>query len=379
MIRAFEERDAEGVAALLRDGPWLATPESLVHRARTLPARARARRWVAEEEGAIVGWAQIEFRWTTERDDVAEFWSFVRPDRRGAGIGSRLYELAAAHVIEHGARELGSGAWEEAGHRFLLRRGYERTREARLSALDPRAVDTSGLALPEGFRLVALADLRGRERDLHALYMEAAVDVPAVDAPTNIGCDEWVEGWLGDPHLSHDGSFVVLDGDRPVAFAWIKVAGRRAQNELTGTAREYRRRGLARAAKLATIRWCAEHGIERIATGNDSSRTQPARAHSRMLVAEEEGAIIGWAQTKFKWATERDDIAEVWAIVRPDRRAAGIGSQLYDLAASHAADHGARELESGTSEEDGRLFLSRLGYQQTREAKFSALDPRTTR
>jgi RimJ/RimL family protein N-acetyltransferase len=166
---------------------------------------------------------------------------------------------------------LKSGAWEEDGHRFLAHRGYERTRTEHLSALDPRAVDTSEPRLPDGFRLATLAALRGRERELHGLYVEASADMPADDAESNIGFDEWVAETLGDPALSRDGSFVVLDGDTPAALAWIKVAGTRAENELTGTARAYRRRGLARAAKLATIRWCAEQGIERIATGNDST------------------------------------------------------------------------------------------------------------
>jgi mycothiol synthase len=271
MIREFEERDAEGVAALMGDLPWFVTPEGILHGVRSRPERAHARMWVAEEAGEIAGCVRAKFKWATERDDLAEVWAIVRPDRRGAGMGSRLYELAAGHAAEHGARELESGGWEEDGHRFLARRGYERTREARFSALDPRTVDMSALALPDGFRLVTLADLRGRERDLYELDMEAALDVPADDAVTNLSFDEWLEWVLRDPLVSYDGSFVVVDGDRPVAYTRIKVLGRHAENDMTGTARDYRRRGLARAAKLATIRWCAEHGIERLATGNDST------------------------------------------------------------------------------------------------------------
>jgi GNAT superfamily N-acetyltransferase len=37
---------------------------------------------------------------------------------------------------------------------------------------------------------------------------------------------------------------------------------------MTGTLPEFRRRGLARLVKLATIRWAAEHGIAAIQTGN---------------------------------------------------------------------------------------------------------------
>jgi GNAT superfamily N-acetyltransferase len=271
VIREFEDRDAERASELLRDLPWFTTPELLLHWAQHQPERAHARYWVAEEGDELVGWAEAEFRWATERDDLADVWVFVRPGRRDQGIGSTLYERAVAHNLEHGARELKSGAWEDVGHRFLVHRGYERAREERLFAVDPRTVDASRLTLPPGFRLATLGELRGRERELHALYTEVSADMPADDAESKIDFEEWQAETLGDPTLSWEGSFVVLDGDTPAALAWIKVAGTRAENELTGTARAYRRRGLARAAKLATIRWCAEQGIERIATGNDAT------------------------------------------------------------------------------------------------------------
>jgi GNAT superfamily N-acetyltransferase len=271
VIREFEERDAEGAAELLCDLPYLVTADRLRHRLRTTPPRVHSARWIAEDERRIVGWGQSQLAGQTERDDVAGIWVFVAPDRRRAGIGARLYELADDHIVAHGARELRSPAWEEAGHRFLAQRGYERGRQDRFSAVDPRTVDTSRLELPDGFRLVALADLAGRERDLHALYAEAFADQPGDHPLTNVPFEEWVTDILSDPELSRDGSFVVLEGDTPAALAWIKVAGKHAQHDLTGTARRYRRRGLARAAKLATVRWCAEHGIERLATGNDAA------------------------------------------------------------------------------------------------------------
>ena len=40
---------------------------------------------------------------------------------------------------------------------------------------------------------------------------------------------------------------------------------------MTGTAPDFRRRGLARLAKEATIRWAAEAGIRTIVTSNDTT------------------------------------------------------------------------------------------------------------
>jgi GNAT superfamily N-acetyltransferase len=63
---------------------------------------------------------------------------------------------------------------------------------------------------------------------------------------------------------------VVVTGEQPVALAFLEVdePARVAANEMTGTLPEFRRRGLARLVKLATIRWAAEHGIEAVQTGN---------------------------------------------------------------------------------------------------------------
>lgn len=297
MIREFEDRDAQQASALLADLPWLMAPASLVHWARNQPERAHAAYWVAEDGGEIVGWGETEFQWATERDDLAHVWVFVKPERRGGGLGARLYELALSHAVQHGAHELKSSALDAGAQRFLEQRGYEQARTERMSALDPRDVDTSRLELPDGFRLATVAELRGRERDLHALYLEASADMPADDAESNIAFDEWLTETLGDPTLSADGSYVVLDGDTPAALAWLRVAGARAENELTGTARPYRRRGLARAAKLATIRWAAAHGVELIATGNDSTNVG-------MLAINEELGYRPW-MTVHEYALRR--------------------------------------------------------------------------
>ncbi|MBD0329966.1 MAG: GNAT family N-acetyltransferase, partial [Thermoleophilia bacterium] len=162
--------------------------------------------------------------------------------------------------------------------RFLAARGYRPVRTARMWSVDPRDVDVGDLArlererAREGFRVVSLRSVREREQDLHALYAEAAADEPS-DEPEVVRFDEWKRNVLEHPDLSLEGSAVVLHDERPVSLAWIggDLEGGRAAHWFTGTLRAYRRRGLARFAKLATIRWAAANGVTALLAGNDAT------------------------------------------------------------------------------------------------------------
>jgi GNAT superfamily N-acetyltransferase len=293
VIREFEDRDAHGAAELLRGlHPMrLFSAERLLHGNHSRPERARRRVWVADEDGEIVGWAHAQLNWAGGADDVGWLWVGVRCDRRRRGVGSELWTLAEAHLRAHGAREFHSYVDNDAeGERFVVRRGFAYAREDSYSALDPQQADTSSLGELErtlrvqGLQAVPLGSVLDRPRELHALYAAVLGDVPADHAATSLPYEDFVRRTLEDPGLDPDGSYVVVDGDRPVALAWLLVDGksRRAENQMTGTLPAYRRRGLARLAKLAAIRWCAEHGIERLVTSNDSTNV-PMLALNREL------------------------------------------------------------------------------------------------
>jgi GNAT superfamily N-acetyltransferase len=208
----------------------------------------------------------------------------VDPEHRGRGVGSQLFELATAHLVRHGARELRSWSFSD-GDAFLERHGFRRAREERMSGVDPTTVDTSGLDdLPPGVRIVPLAELEHRLAEVHAVYAEAAADMPADHAETNIPYEEWVQETFGDPDLARDGSVVVLLDDRVAALSWLKVEPKRglAEQELTGTARAYRGRGLAKLAKLAVMRWAADHGVTRVTTGNDAANAAMLAINHRL-------------------------------------------------------------------------------------------------
>jgi GNAT superfamily N-acetyltransferase len=274
VIRDLEDADAEAAAALVAvNTPWLETAAGLRHRLATLPARAQRATWVADEDGAVVGYAEAEFDWVAEAPDIGHVWALVDPAHRHRGIGGKLFERAVDHVTTRGASELRSWSFSDPDG-FLPRRGFAPTRVERLSAVDPRTVDTSRLeSLPAGIQIAALGDLEHRLQEVYGVFMESIADMPSDHPETNLSYAEWLDEAVDDPDLSRDGSFVVLIDDRPAALSWVKVDMARgfAEQEMTGTARAFRRRGLARLAKLAVLRWCAAKGITRLATGNDAT------------------------------------------------------------------------------------------------------------
>jgi len=278
MIRDFEPGDAAGVSAALHEEepPHPVTAEGVLHWRDAQPERARARLWVAEVDGRIVGWAEVRLRWTTSVPDVGDVWGYVVPSMRGRGLGTALYGEASRYLIEAGAKVLESWTYTEAGAGLLEARGFRATGKEQVSVLEPALADLTMLQgleaekAAEGFRLVSLGEVLDRVEALHRVYAAASADVPEYFREDDIRLEEWRRETLEHPQLSLQGSFVILAREQPVALAFLEVdePARIAANEMTGTLHEFRRRGLARLAKLATIRWAAENDIAAMQTGN---------------------------------------------------------------------------------------------------------------
>ena len=278
MIRDFARSDAAAVSAALHeeDPPHPVTPAGVIHWRDGQPERARARMWVAEEGGRLVGWAEARIRWTTRVQDVGDVWAYVVPSERRRGIGAALFAETEKYVLASGARILESWTYTPGGAALLEGRRFRPTGTEQVSVLDPNTADLSALETLEteraaaGFRLVPLGEVFDRVEALHRVYAAASMDVPEYFREDDVRLDEWKRETLEHPQLSHEGSAIVLYGDQPVALAFLEVDEPAcvAANEMTGTLPEFRRRGLARLAKLATIRWCAGQGIRAVQTGN---------------------------------------------------------------------------------------------------------------
>lgn len=281
MIRPFAHEDAEGVAALLYEGeiPHALTADGVRHWLASQPERALAGCWVAVDGDRVVAWSRVRLQWFTRAEGVAEVWAFVSPEYRRRGLGGALYAAGIEHVAAAGARSVESWSEGEPGERFLGDRGFRPVRVERVLRLSLADADLSGLhdlraaKEAEGFTLVPLAAVADRADALYGLDAAATADVPATHAVDDFRAEDWLEEAFAHPQLTREGSFVLLAGEEPVAYAFLHVDPDHgiAANDMTGTRADLRRRGLARLVKLATIAWARENGYDAILTATDGT------------------------------------------------------------------------------------------------------------
>jgi GNAT superfamily N-acetyltransferase len=128
-IRDATERDAGGVASLLDELGYPASPEAARERLRRWAADPSSRVLVAEGQDGIVGLVATHL---VPRLDDDRLWCritdiVVAAGSRRAGVGTALVEAAEAEARRHGASrlDLSSAEWRAGARDFYARLGFE--------------------------------------------------------------------------------------------------------------------------------------------------------------------------------------------------------------------------------------------------------------
>lgn len=93
------------------------------------------------------------------------------------------------------------------------------------------------------------------------------------------------------------------------------------------------------------------------------------RSGNGVLVAENEGRVVGWLHVSGMYFLESPAFAEVLGlVVDKDHRGQGIGKQLLDAAVRWAAEHGYDKLRvrSNLIREDAHRFYEREGFRRVK-------------
>lgn len=286
-LRPDVRSDLEGFALVRRLAlPFiLVTPESVVHVLTRTHPDARFRSLVAEEDGEMIGTAQVGLAHDSPRPGQGFLNVYVRPDRTRRGAGGLLVRTAEEYLAGKGATDLYAWVLDEPANRaFAERHGYGRRRSAHFLRLDLASGTLPPLSPPPpGVELRTAADFADDPRPVFELEAETTsdepgdIDVEVTDYPA------WVEATWEHPLLDRELTTVAVADGRPVAFtAAYTDGGARYATAMTGTARAFRGRGLAKLVKNASLHRARAAGITEAFTGNDTGNG-PMLAVNRWL------------------------------------------------------------------------------------------------
>ncbi|MFH8341361.1 GNAT family N-acetyltransferase [Streptomyces sp. AM6-12] len=275
-VRPDVPADTEGFARVRRLAlPYiLFTSDSVRHNALHTHPDAHYRPLLAQDEdGEIIGAAQVLLAYDSSEPDQGMLTVYVRPDRAGRGAGTLLLRTAEEHLVSLGATRVFSWVLDEPAHRaFAERHGYRTGRTAHFLRLD-----LAGGALPPlpptppGVELRAAADFADDPRPLFELDAETLQDEPGDLDFAPRAYDDWLTGTWNHPLLNRELTMAACVDGRPVAFTVAYTDGDgRYSTAMTGTARAHRGRGLAKLAKLHSLHRARPAGVTDAFTGNDA-------------------------------------------------------------------------------------------------------------
>ncbi|MER6126158.1 GNAT family N-acetyltransferase [Streptomyces sp. NPDC001795] len=274
-LRPDVRADTEGFARVRQLAlPFiLYTPESIAYDAAHMHPDAHYRPLVAEEDGEIIGTAQVHLAHDSREPGQANVNVYVHPEWTRRGAGSLLVRAAEEHLAAVGATRLFAWVLDEPGNRaFAERHGYRASRSAHFLRLDLAHGTLPPLQdLPPGVELRTGADFADDPRLLFDLDAEAMSDEPSDIGYEFTDYEAWLEESWHHPLLSHELTTVALVDGRLAAFSAARTdGGTRYGTAMTGTARAFRGRGLAKLAKNDSLHRARAAGFTEAFTGNDA-------------------------------------------------------------------------------------------------------------
>lgn len=286
ITRPFEERDYAAVAEVFNAAwPDQVHTETALREDDDHAPQIKWGRFVAEIDKRIVGvgeYTQFEGMYHPQKFAV---WVTVKPEFRSQGIGKALYLRVMAAVEPHHPISILSSTREDQAHAiaWLQKLGYLEKMRYSESRLDVQAFDLAPYAEKiqaveaAGFELKSLKELEdeaGYKQKFYDLWLEARLDVPRPEEISEVGFEEYCKWVFDSNYYLPEGQFVAVDkktGQYVAMSALWKSDGDYLNTGLTGTRRAYRRKGLALALKLRSIRFAKEYGTREIRTGNESN------------------------------------------------------------------------------------------------------------
>ncbi len=266
------------------------------HSLESVPARAGHLMLAWDEGGEVIGWATAGRAWWQAEPHRGILVVAVDPGRRGEGIGAALAEAADAHLTTSGVTTTRAGSVDEPGARALATRlGFAEIGASSTASVDPRTVKPD--PVPDGVRIVPFAELDD-PRAVYELDMEVSQDIPN-EQYDGLSFEEWRDELWRSPVIDQHASLAAFVGDELAAVTMLRIdePSGRAQNNLTGTRRAFRGRGLARLLKSRSLHLAGRRGATIAITDNDETNA-PMLAVNTTLGYRPSSRRIEWERVR---------------------------------------------------------------------------------
>ena len=231
------------------------------------------------------------------KPDMAFVLNTVLPAYRRRGIGTALYEHAAAWAEEQGVASIESRIAEddEASLAFARRRGFEETSRNGKLVLELADVAPAPVEPPEGVEIVPYDGRAELEPGLYETASESFSDIPGNERWVVPPFDHWRQYHLHGSGHRPDAAFVALADREVVGYAKFWIPGARpgtAMHQMTCVKRAWRGRGVASALKRAQIAWAKANGFERLETENEERNLAMRRVNEKLGYRSAPGVIF---------------------------------------------------------------------------------------
>ncbi|MER6101505.1 GNAT family N-acetyltransferase [Streptomyces sp. NPDC001832] len=275
LVRDFLPADAEAWVQVRRAAlPYMVTtPDQAAFDLTSAHPDKRYRLLVAEEDGELIGTAQVGLVHDSPEPGQAFCNPYTHPSRTGRGAGGLLLSTAEEYLAREGALALYTWVLDTPSNRaFAEKRGYAPSRSAHFLHLDlaggslpPRQ------EIPADVELRTAADFADDPRPLFEADAETTADEPS-DTPAELSdYEDWLNQIWRRPGFDHELTSVVVVEGEVAAFSAAQTDGlTRYMSGMTGTRRAYRNRGLARLAKNDSLHRARAAGYTDAYTGNDA-------------------------------------------------------------------------------------------------------------
>ena len=260
IVREITSRADRETWTRVRNRVEVEAPSTLDDLLQVLKLKPETRHWLAEDGGEAVG---CVFAARSSAADRAFVLPRVVPEARSGGVGTALLEAALPHARTFGyalARSHVDGA-DAHSLRFAVRRGC-REIDRQVELVRDLGSDEAVPALPSGIELV---EHEGDPESLRALVSAGVADMPVVGGLADGFVEEMLDELRRSIHV-----VTARDGAVVVGLAGLGAYGVGREDALehtfTTVAPTHRGRGIARALKLACVRWSSEHGYRQLVT-----------------------------------------------------------------------------------------------------------------